>query len=70
MSKEIIVEVTGMKCGSCESNVEEKLQALEGVIKAKAYHKDEEIEVEFDLDKTNRKAIEAVITEAGYKVLA
>ncbi|MCK5872048.1 MAG: heavy-metal-associated domain-containing protein [Methylococcales bacterium] len=70
MSEMMTLEVTGMKCGSCEANVEKKLQALAGVIKVKAYHKDDEIEVEFERDKTNREAIEAVITKAGYKVLA
>ncbi|MCK5898111.1 MAG: cation transporter [Methylococcales bacterium] len=69
MSKEITLEVTGMKCGGCESTVEEKLHALEGVIKAKAFHKDEEIEIEFDPDKTTLEAIEKVITDEGFKIV-
>ncbi len=58
-----------MKCGGCETNAKHKLEAVEGITKVIASHKDNKIEVEFKLENTNEEAIISVITEAGYKVV-
>jgi copper chaperone CopZ len=69
MSELISLDVMGMKCGGCEQNVTQKLQEKEGVMTVNACHKDKKIEVTFDEDKINQRAIEAVVIDAGYKVI-
>ncbi len=68
MSESVSLEVTGMKCGGCETTVKKKLNAMEGVISVEAMNKENKVDVEFDSDKTNVEAISAAITEAGFKV--
>ena len=58
-----------MKCGGCETNAKNKLEAVEGITKVIASHKDNKIEIEFELENTNEAAIISVITEAGYNVV-
>lgn len=62
--------VSGMKCGGCENNVTTKLLSLAGVKRASASSKDKSVQVEFDSDQTNIKAISKAITEVGYTVVA
>lgn len=69
MSESISLNVTGMKCGGCETNAKNKLEAVEGITKVIASHKDNKIEIEFELENTNEAAIIRVITEAGYNVV-
>lgn len=68
MTESVTLTVTGMKCGGCESNVTNKLKAVEGVISVKASAKDNEVSVEYDAEKTDLDAIEDAITEAGFSV--
>jgi copper chaperone len=60
--------VTGMKCGGCESNVVEKLTALDGVISAVADCKKNHVSVEFDAEKIEIDDLEDVIIAAGFGV--
>lgn len=68
MSEAVVLKVTGMKCGGCESNVTDKLTALPGVIAVKAENKEDRVSIEFDPVQTNVQAIEQVITAAGFEV--
>lgn len=68
MSESVILNVTGMKCGGCESNVTGKLTALPGVISVTAEHKENRVTVEFDPAQTKVSVIEQVITAAGFEV--
>ena len=68
MTESVILTVIGMKCGGCESNISEKLKAIDGVLSVKASHKDNEVSVEFDADKTSRDDIEDAISDAGFTV--
>ena len=68
MTESVILTVIGMKCGGCESNISEKLKAIDGVVSVKASHKDNEVSVEFDADKTSLDAIEEAISDAGFTV--
>jgi copper chaperone len=58
MIETVSLTVTGMKCGGCESNVTDKLKAIDGVLSVNASYKDNEVNVEFDADKTSLDAIE------------
>ncbi len=68
MSESISLDVTGMKCGGCESNVTTKLNSVDGVISINAMNKENKVEVEFDAEKTNIEEISRVIIDAGFIV--
>jgi copper chaperone CopZ len=70
MIESTVLTVTGMKCGGCESNVVGKLQQLDGVVTVQASHKDNQVSVEFDSEKTDVDALTAVISAAGFVVEA
>jgi copper chaperone len=66
MIETVSLTVTGMKCGGCESNVTDKLKAIDGVLSVNASYKDNEVNVEFDAEKTSLDIIEDAIIEAGF----
>ncbi len=68
MIESIVLTVTGMKCGGCESNVTGKLSAIDGVISVKAVFKDETVSVDYDTEKTTLDTIKDTITGAGFLV--
>ncbi len=68
MSETVTLNVTGMKCGGCESSVNEKVGAVDGVITVKPSHKENTVEVEFDQTKTTLDEIKQVIADAGFSV--
>ncbi len=68
MIESIVFAVTGMKCGGCETNVSEKLQAIGGVLSVAASFKDNEVAVEFDDTKTDVDLLIDTIIAAGFKV--
>jgi copper chaperone len=68
MSESVSLEVTGMKCGGCETTVKKKLNAIDGVVSVEAMNKENKVDVEFDSDKTGVEAISVAITEAGFVV--
>jgi len=68
MIESVVLTVTDMKCGGCETNVTGKLEAINGVLKVKASHKDKEVSVEFDTEKTSVDIIKDAITDAGFAV--
>lgn len=68
MSESVSLAVTGMKCGGCESNVKTKLNTIDGVISVEAMNKENKVDVEFDVEKTNVEAISQAITDAGFVV--
>jgi copper chaperone CopZ len=69
MSESIVLKVTGMKCGGCESNVSTKLLAVDGVLSVVAQSKANQVQVEFDADKVNQDTIEDTIIAAGFNVV-
>ena len=68
MTETISLDVMGMKCGGCETNVKTKLDTLEGIISVDASSKENKVDVEFDVDKTSIEAISQVIVDAGFTV--
>ena len=70
MSESITLTVTGMRCGGCETNVTNKLQAIDGVLSVSASSKNNEVNVDFDSGKTSLDAITSTITDAGFSVEA
>ncbi|WP_031432829.1 heavy-metal-associated domain-containing protein [Methylomarinum vadi] len=68
MSETVTLNVSGMKCGGCESSVNEKVGAINGVIAVKPSHKENKVEVEYDEAKTTLDDIKQVIADAGFTV--
>ncbi len=68
MSESVSLNVSGMKCGGCESNVKTKLAEIDGVISVEAMNKENKVDVEFDSAKTNLEEISQAITDAGFVV--
>jgi len=68
MSESVSLDVSGMKCGGCETNVKKKLAEMDGVISVEAMNKENKVDVEFDAEKTNVEAISQAITDAGFVV--
>ncbi len=66
MKKEL--QVSGMKCGSCELLVTEALEDLEGVISVEASHLKGRVEVDYDPNMVSEPTIAGVIEEQGFKV--
>jgi copper chaperone len=68
MSESVSLDVTGMKCGGCESNVKTKLNTIDGVITVDAMSKENKVNVEFDPEKTTVEIISEAIIEAGFAI--
>lgn len=70
MRESVILKVTGMKCGGCEANVSNKLAELGGINHVKASSQEQQVQVDFDAEKTTLAAIKQTITDAGYTVVS
>ena len=68
MIESVVLKVTDMKCGGCETNITGKLEAINGVISVKALFKDKEVSIEYDTEKTTLDTIKDTITGAGFTV--
>ena len=68
MSKSVSLNVTGMKCGGCESTLTAKLLTDAGVTAVTASHQNNLVNVEYDQQLTNLDAIKKIIAAAGYNV--
>lgn len=57
-----------MKCGGCESSVNDAVGKLDGVLTVKPMHKENKVEVEFDDSMISQDDIIQAITDAGFTV--
>ena len=62
------LNVSGMKCGGCETNVQDTVSALAGVQSVKVFAKESRAEVEFDESKVSLDAIKQAIKGKGFQV--
>jgi len=62
----IVLEVSGMTCGGCESTVESALTAIEGVDSAFASYVDEKVKILVDTTKVSVSFIKETIDSEGY----
>ena len=60
-----VVKVNGMNCGHCEARVNKSIEALDGVVSAKADHNKSEVEIEMSKEVDNNLIKDAVVA-AGY----
>ena len=66
MAKSTVLKVPDMTCGHCELSVQEALDDLDGVERAKADHARGDVEVDYDEDKVSVEQMGEAIEEVGY----
>jgi len=66
MTESRVLRVPDMSCGHCESSVQEALDELDGVEKAKADHTTGEVELTYDASRVPEEKPREAIDEAGY----
>jgi copper chaperone len=66
MAKTTVLRVPEMTCGHCELSVQEALDDLDGVERAKADHVTGDVEVAYDEDKVSVEQMGEAIEEVGY----
>jgi copper chaperone len=67
--KNIEIKTKGMSCSHCENSVKTEIGKLGGIKEVTADAKTNIVKVTFDAGKTDIKAIEQAIDEAGYEVV-
>lgn len=68
MTKTTVLKVEGMTCGHCEMSVQEALDELDGVKRAKADRITESVEVTYEEDEVSNDEFKEAIEEVGYTV--
>jgi copper chaperone len=66
MVKTTVLKVPDMTCGHCELSVQEALDELDGVERAKADHATGDVEVAYDEGKVSVEQMGEAIEEVGY----
>jgi len=61
-----VLRVPDMSCGHCELSVQEALDELDGVERARADHTKGEVELTYDRDRVTEENLREAIEEAGY----
>lgn len=64
----VTLTVQGMSCGSCIASIEGSVGKLDGVESVKVRLQDGEVDVSFNSDKVDLKAITEIMEEQGYDV--
>lgn len=57
----------GMHCTSCEMLIKDALEDMDGINKVEAFHKNGEVNVDFDENKIDPDKIKIVIKQEGYE---
>ena len=70
MAKSTVLKVPDMTCGHFELSVQEALDELDGVERAKADHATGDVEVDYDEDKVSVEQMGEAIEEVGYTLRA
>ncbi len=66
--KNVVIQCSGMSCTGCENTIKSNVKKIEGVKEVIADYNTNIVKASYESDKTNVKAIENAITNAGYKV--
>lgn len=67
--EQLVLQVSGMGCTSCEQRIQKALGRLEGVRNSTADHRCGEVRVVVDPSRISPEAVRACIIQAGYEVL-
>jgi copper chaperone len=66
----IILNIAGMACGGCASNVTQVLQALPGVVQVEVSLGEAKAEIRFDPALVQIEQVKSAVERAGYRVTA
>ncbi|MDQ3639672.1 MAG: cation transporter [Actinomycetota bacterium] len=66
MANTTVLKVPDMTCGHCELSVQEELEELDGVERAKADRETGDVEVAYDESKVGAEQFREAIEEVGY----
>jgi len=66
--KEMVLNVSGMTCGSCENRVSTELRKLKGVKDVKASHSENTVRLVLDDEHASDEEFKKAIKEAGFEV--
>ncbi|NWJ46860.1 MAG: heavy-metal-associated domain-containing protein [Chloroflexi bacterium] len=69
MAKKLF-QIEGMHCASCALLIDEELEELSGIRRARTSYARQQAEVEYDEQQVNEQKIIATISGVGYKVSA
>jgi Cu+-exporting ATPase len=69
-NKKVTLDITGMHCASCSSNIENALRKADGVVTANVNFASEKASVEFDDHKIDQAKVVNIIKKAGYQAEA
>ncbi len=64
----VVLDVTGMKCGGCESAVKQALEALDGIEKVVPNHKLDKVEIAYTTATIDVDQMKQAVEELGYRV--
>ncbi|MEE9346522.1 MAG: heavy-metal-associated domain-containing protein [Methylococcales bacterium] len=64
----VVLDVTGMKCGGCESGVKQALEALDGIDKVVPNHQLNKVEIAYTTTIIDVDQMKHAVEELGYKV--
>src|SRR3989338_4294212 len=67
--EKIILNISGMHCASCASNIEEALKKVSGVLSAQVNFASEKAYIEFEPASLSVRDLITAIDRAGYKAL-
>lgn len=67
--EKIVLNISGMHCASCASNIENALKKVSGVLSSQVSFAAEKAFIEFDPAKLSVRELMSVIDRAGYKAL-
>lgn len=66
--QKLIVPIQGMHCKSCEILIEDELDGVKGIKKAKADWRHSEVEIRFEGQQPDEEQINEAVRRAGYEV--
>ncbi len=66
-TKKCTIEIHGMHCASCASNIKRRIKKENGIIDANVSYAASKASVEFNPEKTNEQNLAKIINKMGYK---
>jgi copper chaperone len=67
--RNVEIKTKGMSCSHCENSVKTEINKLNGIVEVTADAKTNIVRVKFDAGKTDIRAIQQAIDDAGYSVV-
>lgn len=64
----VTIKIGGMHCSSCALTIDDELEELAGVYKARSSYAKGEVIVRFDPQKVTTKKLESAISKLGYTI--